>query len=454
MSYDESSKAEGWRAEGRQEGRNAVLEAVKARLAAVDSLEEQLTALETAREADRIRAEKRLERETSILTQEIAIRESRFAEHRQQFEADFDKRVEGIVASRIRTISEDKEYDMAILNRQIASLTFQLSAVEAVREKQTQEIAAIRASFEQSVTQRLEDAVSVRISKLEVTKEQEISQLRTQIAMARSLEQMLAMANESLALMRSKMTALESSNASLQSQLSQYTETKSSHAIGAEGEATVLSLIETHVLPAFMYSSVTDTSKQSHSADCHIRATSAVGKKMKILVDSKKYKDPVRTKEITKLHDDVDADDEATAGIMVSLNSPIATVKQFQIEKTPKGKPILYLTMDNISNEYMGRVLSWGVRILSSLAYESSHDQMEKLSGFLKDLDSSLKDADQTVKACNKALESAKTMKANLSKSITDFRMDESEGSEATPPIAKKTRAKRKNPMEPKVPVI
>lgn len=453
LSSEESTKADEWRAEGRQEGRQSMLESVKSRLAAADSLAEQLITLEAAREADRLRAEKRLETEIAVWSQELSNKEARFMEYRKSVEADIDKRLEEKLAVRLRVVTEEKEQEQISLIRQNAMLTSQLNAADSSRisesQRHAQEIATIRSSIEQSVSQRLEDAMKVQISNLELVKEQEISQLRTQLASSASLGKLLESANESLQLMRGKIESLESSNGTLQTQLSHYTETKSSHAIGVEGEATVLELIENYVLPEFLYSSVVSTAGIPHSADHHVRLMSAFGKKVKILVDAKNYKDAVRKKEITKLHNDVDLDDEANGGILLSLNSPISTVKQFQIERTNKGKMILYLSMYNLTNENRGRVLCWGFSILSSLVSEQTpNDKMEKISYFLTELDLSSKDADQTFKNCEKAMESARTMKTNLAKRLCDFRIDDNESSPVPTPIAKKTRAKRAKSSE------
>jgi hypothetical protein len=148
---------------------------------------------------------------------------------------------------------------------------------------------------------------------------------------------------------------------------------------------------------------------------------------MKILIDAKKYTESVRVKEITKLHSDVDIDDDAMAGIMISTNSQISSVKQFQIEKTPKGKPILYLSVEGFDDELRGRTICWAIRVLSTLASysdESDTNIVGKIVEFFKELDLSVKEADSLVKSCQKSLDLATTMKKNLSKRIDDFRVD------------------------------
>ena len=203
--------------------------------------------------------------------------------------------------------------------------------------------------------------------------------------------------------------------------------TKSSYALGKEGESLIYDIITDHVLPVFLYSSAKNMSGRAHVADIHLYLQSPVGKRMKILIDAKNYKEHVRGKEITKLNSDVDNDDEAIAGLMISTKSQISTVKQFQIEKTPKGKYILYLSVEKFDDELRGKAICWAVRILSTIAsYSDDSDVniMDKIVDFYRELELSLKEADVLVKSCQKSYDHAVVMKKNLGSRLESFRVE------------------------------
>ena len=68
MKGEESAKAEAWRSEGRL----AAMESLKPRIADISKIQEQLQLSESAREAERLRAEQRLNYETERLRKELA----------------------------------------------------------------------------------------------------------------------------------------------------------------------------------------------------------------------------------------------------------------------------------------------------------------------------------------------------------------------------------------------
>jgi hypothetical protein len=158
------------------------------------------------------------------------------------------------------------------------------------------------------------------------------------------------MLTEAHVAMKEKLTSLEA-----------IASTKSSHVIGKTGEATVLELLESGVIARFEHSELKDMTSVGHAADFHVWVVNAEGKRVKILVDSKKYKRAVSSEEIAKLAEDVDADVEASAGILISLDSGICTKKQFQISRTPKQKPILYLIVQDTTVDQQRDMISWSV---------------------------------------------------------------------------------------------
>lgn len=297
---------------------------------------------------------------------------------------------------------------------QAEEATLRLAAAEAM-------VATLKESMEHEVANRVEKVVDGIRKDLQLEKVNELSILKERIAAAAAKEEYVAMVVEGHQHMKEKIRLLEEQVATYTA-----TTTKSSHAIGKAGESTVLELCTSVVLQHFLYGTIEDMSTVGHSADFHLSVMSPVGKKVKILIDSKKYKDTVRTKEIHKLIADVDADEDASAALLISLDSPIATTKQFQIEKTPKRKTIMYLVMKDMSDELRGQVLLWAVRVISTVASEETDEGQQRLVDniqlFLKEINMSVRDAEATVKACGKATESAKIVRDGLMKRLTDFR--------------------------------
>lgn len=306
----------------------------------------------------------------------------------------------------------------------------QLSALKAAMEDE-------KATMESEMTQRVEKALESRLKDLEIEKlremaekQKELGELQQRLAAFSSQGQMLEMLQEANTLLTTSIAEREERLAEKDAKLQGLIEAqkpKSSYAIGKHGEAVIMELLQKFVIPSFMHASAFDVTGKGHVADIHLVLQSPVGKMMKILVEAKQYSRPVKTKEIGKLHNDVDADDEALAGIMISITSQIASVKQFQIEKTSKGKYILYLALEGFDDEFRGVMICWAIRVLSTLASYSAEmgdDLVGKLVDFFGELEKSVVEADMVVKNCQKATESAITMKRNLSKRLEEFRKE------------------------------
>ena len=435
LSVDESQKAEMWRSEGMKEGKQMMLESVKAKLASADTLKEQLSICEASREADHIRAEQQLSYERELLTKEIQSIKQR---HVQNIESEVERRV----ADAVRIAEDRKDQESSSLRVRIATLmeennisvmldasrTKKISSLECELIEQLHTNEEAKRTFSKELSNRLEQAKEIQLLTLQNQTSAEISGLRQQIAELRSQSELLLAKEEARRLLEQKVSHLESENGMKQAKIDALLKetTKSSYAIGKDGEALIYDIITEHVLPVFLYSSAKNMAGINHVADIHLFLQSPVGKQMKILIDAKKYKDPVKGKEITKLHHDVDIDDDAHAGIMISTNSQISSVKQFQIEKTPKGKYILYLSIEGFDDELRGKAICWSIRVLSTLASysdDSDGNILGKIVDFFKELDLSLKEADQVVKSCQKTLDLATVMKQNLTKRLDDFRI-------------------------------
>lgn len=419
---EESAKVLAWTEEGRLRGREEVLESVKARLTSVEVLQERVISLEAAREADRVRSESRLRAETDRLTLELS-------ESQEHFNHALEAEVKRRLAESVRLVEDRRDQEASSLRLQIASLSEELRAQASMDNSRSKKLENLEKGFEEELSKRMDAARELLSLSLEKEKSQEISALKQQVAESRSLSGLLSVTEESRRLLAEKVTVLESSIQSKEEKIQQLTvsNTKSSWAIGKSGESQLLDIIQVYVIPVFLYATVEDMAGVAHAADLHLYIQSPVGKRMKILIDSKKYKDPVRQKEINKLHSDVDRDDDAMAGILISFDSHISNVKQFQIEKTTKGKHVLYLSVEGFDDDLRGKIICWAVRVLSTLASysdDSDGNIMEKVVEFVREIDSSVKDADKVMKACQTSLDLATVSKNNLGRRLETFRIE------------------------------
>jgi len=195
--------------------------------------------------------------------------------------------------------------------------------------------------------------------------------------------------------------------------------------IGKEGEATVWEMLETVIVPEFPYAEIKNMSGVSHAADFHLWVMGASGKRMKFLIDSKKYKRAVNTDEVNKLSADVDGDNEAHGGLLVSLTSPICAMRQFQIRCTDKGKPILYLSFADMDSADHAKLMCWGIRSLLAAVHETGEEttmEIERIEELLTDICTSLKEVDGMVKTQQKLMDSMRGLKTTVLQRIADFR--------------------------------
>lgn len=430
-STDDTAKSELWRKEGGQ----AMLDSLKAKLASADTLKEQLLISEASLESYRTRAEEHLAYERELLYKEIQSIKQR---HLLNIESEVSHRL----ADAVRVAEERKEQEISALRIKNATLTEEntistlldasrekkISSLESDLSRQMEIYEDMKRSFSKELSIQLDQAKEMQMLSIQNQTSEEISRLRLAIAELHSQSELLNAKEEARRLLEQKVAHLETENTVKQAKIDVLLKetTKSSYAIGKEGEALIYDIITDYVLPMFLYSSAKNMSGINHVADIHLFLQSPIGKQMKILIDAKKYKDPVKCKEITKLHHDVDIDDDAHAGIMISTNSQISSVKQFQIEKTPKGKYILYLSIEGFDDELRGKAICWAIRVLSTLASYSDDSEgniLGKIVDFFKELDISIKEADQVVKSCQKTLDISTTMKQNLAKRLDDFRI-------------------------------
>ena len=272
-------------------------------------------------------------------------------------------------------------------------------------------VAALRSSMDEEVTRRVGEALEGFRKDYELSALKEVAALREQLAVAKMREELLVLMQEKVEV--------------LQAQVAEQTASKSSHVIGKQGEATVWEMLEGCVVPEFPYAEARNMSGVSHAADFHLWVMRPDGKRMKVLLDAKKYKRPVNTEEINKLNADVDGDDEAHCGILISLTSPVCGMKQFQMRVSDKGKPVLYLSFMDLEKEYQTQLLCWGVRALMTTVREVGVErslEAEQVDELLTEICGSLKEVDSMIRTHAKMIETLRSMKGSVLQKIANFK--------------------------------
>ena len=290
-------------------------------------------------------------------------------------------------------------------------LSVRLAAAEGTAD-------ALRSDVDAEVTRRLARELEGARKDYDLVKAGEVAGLKEALAKAEGQAAAYSMLVEAHESMKSRIADLEE-----EVSVHRAAATKSSHAIGKQGEATVWEMIETTVLPEFPYAEAKNMSGVSHAADFHLWVMGPSGKQVKMLIDSKKYKRAVNSEEINKLIADVDADDEAHAGMLISLVSPIFTKKQFEIRNTPKQKPILYISFHDIGDEFHRQLLCNGVRaliaVVNEMKEENRSDMIQQYDEIVAEVTKSAKEIDLVIRSQVKAIDSLRQIKASLLDKIT-----------------------------------
>ena len=285
-------------------------------------------------------------------------------------------------------------------------------------------IQQLRASVEAEAGRRLAEALEGHRKDFEIAKLEEVSLLKERIAMLEGKRDFFQMVSDAQVFMKEKIVNLEA-------QLAQQTaaNTKSSQAIGKQGETIVLDLLENTICKMFPHSTVKDMTATPHAADFHLWVMTPTGQKLKILVDSKKYKRAVNSDEITKLYVDMDADEECQCGIMISIDSGICTKRQFCISRTLKQKPVLFLSFQDVSPDAQKDIICWGVQVLSEFVVEKNaaarQEMLNKMDEFMDTMLASVKEVDAAIRDQMKSVTAMKEFRSKVLKSIAGFRGEE-----------------------------
>lgn len=355
------------------------------------------------------------------------------------------------------------------------SLKARLASVDSLQSELAiakTSIEKLRESAEDAAVQRAEALWKTKKAEFEIEKLKEISALKEQISEAALAKQMVTMLTDTnrdlkaqqevarvqqgtvIATLQEKIVSLEAANKELQPE-----KAKASHIIGKEGEDEVESLIQTYVLPNFLSSDLLRQTGKGHAGDFHLSLQSPQGKRMRILVEAKKYAYSVDKSEIAKFKRDCDnSANHLDAGILLSLQTSIACYYQFQIEKTETGRHILYLSMQDLSAEDRGRTLLWAVRVLSAIVSyaedpEKQAGLLEKALDFWKKMELSRSSWEEAVKHAKKGVELAEKGLHDIGAALDDFRTVlgiEGPATPVEPAVKKRVAAPRKKKDAPK----
>jgi hypothetical protein len=327
-------------------------------------------------------------------------------------------------------IKEGKQMMFESVKAKLASadaLSIRVATAEAT-------IQHLRESIDMEAMRRMTDMKESLRKDFELEKKDELSKLQESLAAAKARVEYISKLEDLVSEKAITIQTLTNDTNSLRTKIQQLEQepTKSSHQIGKKGESTILGMIENTVIPAFPYSSVVNVAKEYHVGDFHLFIMTPDGKKVKILIDSKNYTQPVETIEVKKLNSDVDADDHAHAGLMISLESNIQKKKQFEISRTSRQRPVMFLSFRHMDTDSRNNVLCWAVRVLQMIGAEQNMDDRQKMivhiEELLNNLDGSVKELDIIIRNQIKIVASMKKAKFNLLHTITSFR----EGTETT----------------------
>jgi len=204
----------------------------------------------------------------------------------------------------------------------------------------------------------------------------------------------------------------------------QLLQTQSSQVIGKIGEKEV-----EKILQEFVKGEITNVAKESHNADFRISIPNGAGNSI-FLLDSKNFKQntPIPKKDREKLLQDVDGDSTVSGGILVSLNSIIATKDHFEIEKTEKKKPVIYICLKDMDMLESGRCLAAAFRILIAISTthneEEKEDLLKKIQNQVREVNLRIREVTNILTIQNKQVDSLMSLKENLKKNLYSLQND------------------------------
>ena len=219
---------------------------------------------------------------------------------------------------------------------------------------------------------------------------------------------------------------------------SQTIQPQSSQALGKIGEMEVEKLLQ-----EFVNGDITNVATESHGSDFRISIPNGAGNSI-FLLDSKNFKTPIPKKDREKLVRDIDEDSTVSGGILVSLNSIISTKNHFEIDKTEKKKPIIFICLKDMDFQESGRCLAAALRILTAISTthdeEEKDDLLKKIQNQVRELNLRIREITNIITAQNKQIDTLVSLKDNLKKNLF---MLQDEGEEVD--IPQKPKKQRKS---------
>jgi hypothetical protein len=191
---------------------------------------------------------------------------------------------------------------------------------------------------------------------------------------------------------------------------------QSSQALGKIGEKEVEKLLQ-----EFVNGDITNVASESHGSDFRISIGNSAGNSI-FLLDSKNFKTPIPKKDREKLVRDIDEDSTVSGGILVSLNSIISTKNHFEIDKTEKKKPLLFICLKDMDFLESGRCLAAAFRILTAISTthdeEEKDDLLKKIQNQVRELNLRIREVTNIITAQNKQIDTLVSLKENLKKNL------------------------------------
>ena len=300
------------------------------------------------------------------------------------------------------------------------SLKSRLATGEAAQAR----MLVLQASVEAEVESRMKGMLVSARKDFELEKMDEIHVLEKKLAELKGKEHAYKLIDDAH-------TSMKHTIETLQKEVAKYkeaTSTKSSYALGKIGEMELYDMLVKYVLPQFQYTEIKDMTGVKHMGDFHVWIVGPNLKHVKLLIDSKKYSSPVQQCEIEKLYSDVDSDETIDVGLLVSLDTSISTKSQFQITKTKKNKPCMFLSFEKLDDGIRQEVLCWAMRTLVSIAAIQDTGKrdtlMEEVEGFLKELDTTVADMDVCIKSAKSVYDLLRDVKERMVKRIHTCRVN------------------------------
>lgn len=251
---------------------------------------------------------------------------------------------------------EDHQTEQETLKRRL--LAVKAESAEQLKDLEGQLLKRFDKDLE---TQKTQIAREVRLSMAE-----EVSALKSELQMLKVKEEF----KSAYEFAKSQYEGEKKRADELELKLQELTRVRSSYHLGKEGESEIEDLLRG--IPEFDFLNV---NTEADKAD--FRLTNKEGQV--IILDSKKFKGAVPKKDRDKLIANTDKDALICAGLMVSLNSKVSARTHCEIEYSPCNKPILYLCLQDMSNDAKLQTLDTALKLVLRLIATQDEKEKEKL---------------------------------------------------------------------------